>query len=34
MAWRLACALRDKPRFLAATLAELDKDSQQLGEQP
>lgn len=33
MAWRLACALRDKPRFLAATLAELDKDSQRLGEQ-
>ena len=34
MAWRLAVAWRDKPRFLAATLAELDKDAQQLGEQP
>jgi uncharacterized membrane protein YqjE len=34
MAWRLATALRDKPRFFAATLAELEKDSQQLGEQP
>ncbi|MCM2250867.1 MAG: phage holin family protein [Ramlibacter sp.] len=29
MAWRLARALRDKPRFLAGTLAELDKDRQQ-----
>jgi uncharacterized membrane protein YqjE len=26
MAWRLSIALRDKPRFLAGTLAELDKD--------
>jgi uncharacterized membrane protein YqjE len=26
MAWRLARALRDKPHFLAATLAELDQD--------
>ncbi len=34
MAWRLVIAVRDKPRFLAATLAELDKDGQQLGEQP
>lgn len=34
MAWRLVTALRDKPRFLAATLAEFEKDSQQLGEQP
>ncbi len=31
MVWRLALALRSKPRFLAATLAELEKDSQQLG---
>lgn len=29
MAWRLARAVRDKPRFLAATLAELDKDREQ-----
>jgi uncharacterized membrane protein YqjE len=34
MAWRLVIALRDKPRFLAATLAELDKDGQRLGENP
>lgn len=34
MAWRLACALRDKPSFLAATLAELDKDAQRMGSQP
>jgi uncharacterized membrane protein YqjE len=33
-AWRLAAALRDKPTFLAATLAELDKDAQRLGGQP
>lgn len=32
--WRLAAALRDKPAFLADTLAELDKDAQRLGEQP
>lgn len=32
--WRLAAALRDKPAFLAATLAELDQDAQRLGEQP
>jgi uncharacterized membrane protein YqjE len=29
MVWRLARALRDKPRFLAGTLAELDRDRQQ-----
>jgi uncharacterized membrane protein YqjE len=29
MAWRLARAVRDKPRFLAGTLAELDKDREQ-----
>lgn len=29
MAWRLARALREKPRFLAGTLAEMDKDRQQ-----
>jgi len=34
MGWRLFIAVRDKPRFLAATLAELDKDSQALGTQP
>ena len=34
MAWRLACALRDKPSFFAATLAELDKDAQRLRGQP
>lgn len=34
MAWRLASALRDRPTFLAATLAELDKDAQRLGSQP
>jgi uncharacterized membrane protein YqjE len=34
MAWRLARALRDKPRFLAATLAELDKDRKQWQAQP
>lgn len=34
MAWRLATALRDKPRLFAATLAELETDSQQLGGQP
>lgn len=34
MVWRLVSALRNKPRFLAATLAELDKDGQRLGEQP
>jgi uncharacterized membrane protein YqjE len=33
-AWRLASALRDKPTFLAATLAELDKDAQRLSGQP
>ena len=32
--WRLAAAWRDKPAFLAATLAELDQDAQRLGEQP
>lgn len=32
--WRFAAALRDKPAFLAATLAELDKDAQRLDEQP
>jgi uncharacterized membrane protein YqjE len=32
--WRLAAALREKPAFLAGTLAELDKDAQRLGEQP
>lgn len=30
MAWRLARALRDKPRFLAGTLAELDRDGERL----
>lgn len=30
--WRLAAALRDKPAFLAATLGELDRDAQRLGE--
>lgn len=34
MAWRLARALRDKPRFLAATLAELDRDREQWPGQP
>jgi uncharacterized membrane protein YqjE len=34
MAWRLTDALRDKPTFLAATLAELDKDAQRLNGQP
>jgi uncharacterized membrane protein YqjE len=34
MAWRLVSALRDKPSFLAATLAELDKDAQHLRGQP
>jgi uncharacterized membrane protein YqjE len=29
MAWRLNRALRNKPRFLAGTLAELDKDFDQ-----
>jgi len=33
-AWRLTVALRDKPSFLAATLAELDNDAQRLGGQP
>ena len=33
-AWRLMVALREKPSFLAATLAELDKDAQRLGGQP
>lgn len=32
--WKLAAALRDKPAFLAATLAELDKDAQRIGEAP
>ncbi len=31
MAWRLAQALRDKPRFMASTLAQLDKDCSPLG---
>jgi len=34
MAWRLVLAVRDKPRFLAATLAELDKDGQRVAGQP
>lgn len=34
MAWRLARALRDKPRFLAGTLAELDRDGERLREAP
>lgn len=34
MAWRVAATLRDKPSFLAATLAELDKDAQRLSGQP
>jgi uncharacterized membrane protein YqjE len=34
MAWRVALALRDRPSFLAATLAELDKDAQRLAGQP
>jgi uncharacterized membrane protein YqjE len=29
MAWRVARALRDKPHFLAATLAEMDRDLEQ-----
>jgi uncharacterized membrane protein YqjE len=29
MVWRLARALRDRPRFLAGTLAELDRDRHQ-----
>jgi uncharacterized membrane protein YqjE len=31
MGWRLVCALGEKPGFLAATLAELEKDAQRLG---
>jgi uncharacterized membrane protein YqjE len=31
MAWRLSQALRDKPRFMANTLAQLDKDRAPLG---
>jgi len=31
MAWKVSRALRDKPRFMAATLAELEKDREQLG---
>jgi uncharacterized membrane protein YqjE len=31
MAWRLSQALRDKPRFMASTLAQLDKDRAPLG---
>jgi uncharacterized membrane protein YqjE len=31
MAWRLSQALRDKPRFMASTFAQLDKDSTQQG---
>jgi uncharacterized membrane protein YqjE len=34
MAWRLARAVRDKPRFLAGTLAELDKDREQWRDGP
>lgn len=34
MAWRLARALRDKPRFLAGTLAELDRDGEPLRDAP
>lgn len=33
-AWRLARAVRDKPGFLAASLAELDKDAERLQERP
>ena len=33
-AWRLACAVRDKPGFLAASLAELDKDVERLKDRP
>lgn len=29
MAWRVARALRNKPRFLAGTLAEMDRDCEQ-----
>ena len=31
VAWRMLRALRDKPRFMAATVAELEKDREQLG---
>jgi uncharacterized membrane protein YqjE len=31
MAWRLSQALRDKPRFMASTLAQLGKDRAPLG---
>jgi uncharacterized membrane protein YqjE len=31
MAWRLSQALRDKPRFMASTLAQLDKDRAPVG---
>lgn len=34
MAWRLASALRDRPGFLAATLAELERDAERIGGQP
>ena len=34
VAWRLASALRARPPFLAATLAELHKDAERLGAQP
>jgi uncharacterized membrane protein YqjE len=30
VAWRLSHALRDKPRFMASTLAELEKDGVQM----
>jgi uncharacterized membrane protein YqjE len=30
LAWRVARAVRDKPRFLAGTLAELDNDAERL----
>jgi uncharacterized membrane protein YqjE len=31
MVWRLSQALRDKPRFMASTLAQLEKDRTPLG---
>jgi uncharacterized membrane protein YqjE len=34
MAWRLARAVRDKPRFLAGTFAEMEKDRQAWRESP
>lgn len=32
--WRLTGQWRDRPAFLAGTLAELDRDARRLGEQP